>query len=177
VNGTTSDAVRLTLLLDVVLAGIASCGFGAFYNSPWRALAISIGCGMIGHGVRFLCLGGGMGLPGATFLACCPIGVLAGVAASRLWVPFPDVAFAGAVPMMPGALFFRGIAGAVKLSVAGSAADPSDATATLVSLLGASFVVASMAGGLLAGALVARLVRHLRSPSFLVLHKPNNVAS
>ena len=161
VNGPTSDAVRLTLLLDVALAGIAACGFGAFYNSPWPALAVSIGCGMIGHGVRFLCLAGGTGLPGSTFVACAAVGVLAGIAAGRMRVAFSNVAFAGAVPMMPGSLIYRGIAGAVKLSASPSAADPSDATAILVSLLRASLVVGAMAGGLFAGALVARLARHL----------------
>ena len=34
VDAATSDAVPLTLVLDVVLAGLAACGFGAFYNSP-----------------------------------------------------------------------------------------------------------------------------------------------
>jgi uncharacterized membrane protein YjjB (DUF3815 family) len=161
VSGATSDAVELTLLLDVVLAGIAACGFGAFYNSPWPVLGVSIGCGMVGHGVRFVCLGAGTGLPGSTFAACAAIGVLAGIAAGRLRFQFPNVAFAGAVPMMPGTLIYRGVAGAMKLSASGPAADPSDATATLVALLQASLVVGAMAAGLFAGALVARLVSYL----------------
>lgn len=161
VSGATSDAVRLTLLLDVVLAGIAACGFGAFYNSPWRALGASIGCGMIGHGVRFLCLGGGAGLAGSTFVACGAVGVLAGIAAGRLRVPFPNVAFAGAVPMMPGSLMYGGMAGAVRLAASAAHAEPADATATLVLLLRASLVVGAMAAGLFAGALVARAIRRL----------------
>jgi uncharacterized membrane protein YjjP (DUF1212 family) len=161
VDATTSDVVKLTLMLDVILAGIASCGFGAFYNSPWRALGMSIGCGMVGHGVRFLCLGGSAGLPASTFMACGAIGILAGVAAHQLRLPFPNVAFAGAVPMMPGALIYRSIAGAAKLSMAGTGANPADATATLVTLLQALLVVGAMAGGLFAGALLASPLRHL----------------
>ena len=51
-----SEAIRLTLPLDAALAGVAACGFGAFYNAPWRVLWVSIVCGMVGHGLRYLCL-------------------------------------------------------------------------------------------------------------------------
>lgn len=160
VSGATSDGYTLTLLLDVVLAGLAACGFGAFYNAPWRLLWVSIACGMIGHGVRFVCLADGLGLPAATFAACAVIGVMAHVAFNRLHAPFSSIAFAGAVPMMPGTLIYRGIAGAVRLVQAGPAsADPADATATLVLLLQAGFVIAAMAAGLSAGALAMSVVR------------------
>ena len=48
-----SEAMRLTLPLDMALAGVAACGFGAFYNAPWRVLWVSILCGMVGHGLRY----------------------------------------------------------------------------------------------------------------------------
>jgi uncharacterized membrane protein YjjP (DUF1212 family) len=158
VNAATSDAFRLTLALDVVLAGLASCGFGAFYNAPWRALSVSVACGMIGHGVRFVCLDASLGLPASTFLACCAIGVLAGAAAGRLHLPFPHVAFAGAVPMMPGTLIYRGIAGAARLAASGPGAGPADVAAMIVPSLQALLVVGAMAAGLFAGALAASLV-------------------
>jgi uncharacterized membrane protein YjjB (DUF3815 family) len=150
----TSDAVQLTLLLDMALAGIAACGFGAFYNSPWRVLWISVVCGMAGHGIRFLCLAEGWHLPVSTLMACLVIGLFASVAVRRRHLPFSSVAFAGAVPMMPGALIYRAIAGAVQLSRAGTSAEPALATATLAFLLQATLVVAAMAAGLLVGALV-----------------------
>ncbi len=49
-----SAAMQLTLSLDMALAGVAACGFGKFYNAPWRVLWVSILCGMIGHGLRYL---------------------------------------------------------------------------------------------------------------------------
>jgi uncharacterized membrane protein YjjP (DUF1212 family) len=155
VGDATADVVRLTLLTDVLLAGLAACGFGAFYNAPWRVLWISIVCGMIGHGVRFVCLAQGMGLPGATFLACGTIGLLAAAAIIPQRLSFSSVAFAAAVPMMPGTLIYKSIAGAAHLSAAGSKADPADATATLVAVLQASLTVGAMAAGLAAGALLA----------------------
>ena len=155
VSGATADVVKLTLLTDVILAGIAACGFGAFYNSPWRVLWISIGCGMIGHGVRFVCLAAGLGLPASTFLACGAIGLLTAAAIQPLRLPFSSVAFAAAVPMMPGSFIYRSIAGAVHLSASGPAADPAQATATLVSMLQAGLTVGAMAAGLAVGALLA----------------------
>ncbi len=49
-----SEAMPLTLPLDMALAGVAACGFGAFYNAPWRVLWVSILCGMVGHGLRYV---------------------------------------------------------------------------------------------------------------------------
>ena len=55
----------------------------------------------------------------------------------------------------------------MQLSRSGPAdADPADATATLVLLLQAALVVGAMAGGLFAGALLARPVRQVLSRSF-----------
>jgi len=159
VDAATSDAPPLTLALDVVLAGVAACGFGAFYNSPWRALSVSVACGMIGHGVRFVCLGAELGLPASTFLACCAIGVLAGAAAGRMHLPFPNVAFAGAVPMMPGTLIYRSIAGAARLGASGASAGPADVAAMIVPSLQALLVVGAMAAGLFMGALLPSLAR------------------
>lgn len=159
-TGATSDALQLTLCLDVMLAGIAACGFGAFYNAPWRVLWISVVCGMVGHGVRFLFLAAGTGLPGSTLMACMAIGLVANIAVLCLHLPFSSVAFAGAVPMMPGTLIYRGFARAVQLSVAGNTAVPAQATAMLVILQQACLVVGAMAAGLLAGAFLASFGRN-----------------
>lgn len=154
VSPTTSSTTPLTLGLDMILAGVAACGFGAFYNAPWRVLWISIACGMIGHGTRFLCLAEGLGLPASTLLACITIGLLAGIPVLRRGLPFSSIAFAAAVPMMPGTLLYRAIAGAVQLALA-EIADPAQATTILVLLLQASLVVSAMVAGLLLGALLA----------------------
>jgi uncharacterized membrane protein YjjP (DUF1212 family) len=157
-SGTTSSDVQLTLWLDLLLAGIAACGFGIFYNSPWRILWISIACGMIGHGVRFLCLTADTTLPSATFAACTAIGVLAGVAAMRFRLSFSSIAFAASVPMMPGLLIYRCIGGAVQFSRAGADASVQQFTLALVLLLQASLVVGAMVLGLLLGTIIASRV-------------------
>ena len=114
ISTSPSDAMRLTLPLDVALAGVAACGFGAFYNAPWRVLWVSVLCGIVGHGVRYLCLDHlSMGI--STLFACLAIGLIANVAANRLHLPFSAVAFAGTVPMMPGVLVYQSLAGAMRL--------------------------------------------------------------
>jgi uncharacterized membrane protein YjjP (DUF1212 family) len=151
-----SEAIQLTLALDATLAGVAACGFGAFYNAPWRVLWVSILCGVVGHGLRYLCLDY-MGVEVATLLACLAIGLIANTAADRLHLPFSAVAFAGAVPMMPGVFIYQSIAGAMRLSAGGTAADPALAAATLALSFKSVFVVGAIALGLLIGARVASL--------------------
>jgi len=156
-----SETIQLTLALDATLAGVAACGFGAFYNAPWRVLWVSILCGVVGHGLRYLCLDH-MSVEISTLFACLAIGLIANGAADRLHLPFSAVAFAGAVPMMPGVFIYQSIAGAMRLSAAGTAADPALAAATLALSFKSVFVVGAIALGLLIGARVASLT-HRRS--------------
>jgi uncharacterized membrane protein YjjP (DUF1212 family) len=151
-----SEAMRLTLPLDMALAGVAACGFGAFYNAPWRVLWVSVLCGMVGHGLRYLCLDH-LSVGMSTLFACLAIGLIANVAANRLRLPFSAVAFAGAVPMMPGVFIYQSIAGAMRLSAAGTSADPALAAATLALSYKSVFVVGAMVLGLLVGARLSNL--------------------
>ena len=156
VSTSPSEAIPLTLALDAALAGVAACGFGAFYNAPWRVLWVSILCGVLGHGLRYLCLDH-LSVEISTLFACLSIGLIANVAANRLHLPFSAVAFAGAVPMMPGVFIYQSIAGAMRLSAAGTAADPTLAAVTLALSFKSVFVVGAIALGLLIGARLANL--------------------
>jgi uncharacterized membrane protein YjjP (DUF1212 family) len=149
-----SEDMRLTLPLDMALAGVAACGFGAFYNAPWRVLWVSILCGMVGHGIRYLCLDY-LSVEISTLFACLAIGLIAAVAADRRHLPFSAVAFAGAVPMMPGVFIYQSLAGVMRLSAAGTSADPALAVATLALSCKSALVAGAMAIGLLVGARLA----------------------
>jgi len=154
----TVAAQPISLWLDIVLAGVAACGFGAFYNAPWRVLWTSIACGMVGHGIRYLCLANGMPLEIATLFACVAIGFMAIRWVSSMRIPFAAVAFAGAVPMMPGVLMFRSIGGAMDIALAGAGAPLVLVAGTLANIFKSAFVVGSMGMGLLAGAWLGALV-------------------
>jgi uncharacterized membrane protein YjjP (DUF1212 family) len=155
-----SEATPLTLPLDAALAGMAACGFGALYNAPWRVLWVSILCGVVGHGLRYVYLDH-MSVEIATLFACLAIGLIANVAADRLRLPFSALAFAGAVPMMPGVFIYQSIAGALRLSAAGTVVDPTLASTTLALSFKSVFVVGAIALGLLIGARLAHLAHRM----------------
>ena len=153
-----SRGTEISLLLDVLLAGMASCGFAAFYNAPWRVMWTSIACGVVGHGIRYLCMQQGLALEVSTLFACMAIGIMASQMVSRVRVPFAAVAFAGAVPMMPGVLMFQGIGGAMEIALAGAHATPELVASTLASMFKSAFVVGAMGLGLLLGSWLAERV-------------------
>jgi uncharacterized membrane protein YjjP (DUF1212 family) len=163
VPASSAAVAPLALPVVVLLGGAAACGFAAFYNAPWRVVWVSVACGMVGHGVRFLCLQFHSPLAIATLLACLVIGILAQLAADRLRATFSAVAFAGAVPMMPGVFIYQSIAGAMRLAGAGAAADPAVAAGTIGLIFKAMFVVGAMAIGLLLGSRVASAARRRRA--------------
>ncbi len=153
-----SDVAPLNLAIDVVLAGMAACGFGAFYNAPWRVLWISIVAGMIGHGIRYVCMDHGVSQEIATLFACFAIGAITDVAVEKLRLPFAAVAFAGAVPMMPGVFIYQSLGNAMQLAKAGVQADPVLVVATFALFAKACFVIGAMGLGLLLGTRLAGLL-------------------
>jgi hypothetical protein len=80
---------------------------------------------------------------------------------SSMRIPFAAVAFAGAVPMMPGVLMFRSIGGAMDIALAGASAPLVMVAGTLANIFKAAFVVGGMGMGLLAGAWLGALIFHL----------------
>jgi uncharacterized membrane protein YjjP (DUF1212 family) len=158
----SSGRAVTTALVNIGLAGVASAGFAALQNSPWRVVWVSIACGAIGYAIRSVSLASGTGLAMASVAACLAIGIAAGIASNRLQLPFAPAAFAGAAPLMPGLSIYGSIAAAVRMAKAGSTADPTLAVAMLSPLVEAAFVVAAMVIGLVIGSRVAGLARWSR---------------
>jgi uncharacterized membrane protein YjjP (DUF1212 family) len=156
---TPSASMQVTLSLDVVLAGLASFAFGAFYNTPRNVLWAAVVCGMVGHGIRYAAMEQGVSPVPATFLGCLVIGLAAMITADRLRLPFATVAFAGAVPMMPGLFIYESFAGALGIAAVGRGADPGLVAATLALSVKAGFIVGAMAMGLLLGAWIANVAK------------------
>jgi uncharacterized membrane protein YjjB (DUF3815 family) len=88
---------------------------------------------------------------------CLAVGAIANAAAERLHLPFSALAFAGAVPMMPGVFIYQSIAGAIRLAAAATAVDPMLASTTLALSFKSVFVIGAIAIGLLIGARLANL--------------------
>jgi uncharacterized membrane protein YjjP (DUF1212 family) len=148
-----TESVRwYCLLLDVALAGLSSCGFAAFFSAPSRVLWVATLCGLAGYAIRWVTMTLGASVGIATLIACVFIGLIANMAGERLRVQFSAVAFAGAVPLIPGIQLYQSMVGALRLSAAGDMADAALVGATVGLFLRAAFVVIAMVIGLLLGA-------------------------
>jgi uncharacterized membrane protein YjjP (DUF1212 family) len=144
--------VRLNLASDAALAGIATCGFAAFYNTAWQQLGIAALPGMLGHGLRFVALRAEFGFIAATFLGGLAVGIVSGAIARWNKVPVAVVAFAGAVTMIPGLSAYRALGGALRLARLPEQADPDLVTATFGYALEACLAVGALTLGLIVGA-------------------------
>ena len=77
----------------------------------------------------------------------------------RRRLPFAAVAFAAAVPMMPGTAIYEAIAGGIRLTH--RSPDPALAASILAALFTAAFVIVAMTAGLLTRRWLARSPRRL----------------
>jgi uncharacterized membrane protein YjjP (DUF1212 family) len=142
----------LNLFSDMILAGIATCGFAVFYNTDWRHLWMAAVGGMTGHGLRFLALQAGCALEAATFLGGLTVGIISALIVRSNKMPVAAIAFAGAVTMIPGLSLYRTLAGALWLARLPHAADSSAVVQTFANAFQASLVVGALTLGLISGA-------------------------
>jgi len=137
------------LAIDVGAAAVAVAAYGAFFNLPWRMLALPIGLGMLAHALRWLLLSHGYSVPMGAFAACLLVGCAVSPLAHALQIPFSALAFASVVSLMPGVYLFQAAAEAMALV---GPARP-DASAIALSLLQngitAFLVVVAMTTGLI----------------------------
>jgi uncharacterized membrane protein YjjP (DUF1212 family) len=149
-----AGAGHLNLVSDMALAGVVTCGFAVFYNTPWRHLWMAAAGGMAGHGLRFLALEAGCRLEAATFLGGLTVGAVSAWMARSSKTPVAVIAFAGAVTMIPGLSLYRALAGALQLARQADRADPGTVAATLGNAFQGCLVVSALALGLILGARV-----------------------
>jgi uncharacterized membrane protein YjjP (DUF1212 family) len=146
-----ASTLQLNLFSDVVLAGIVTCGFAMFYNTPWSQIWTAVLGGMAGHGLRFLALEVGCQLEVATFLGGLTVGLVSTWIARFYRVPVAVLAFAGAVTMIPGLQLYRALGGALQLARLGETSDAGAVTRTISDGLQGGLVVCGLALGLILG--------------------------
>ncbi|MFO0807624.1 MAG: threonine/serine exporter family protein [Gemmataceae bacterium] len=148
---TTAAAGRLDLVSDVVLAGVATCGFAVFYNTTWSQVGLAALGGMVGHGLRYLALEVGTDLVPATLLGGLAVGAVAAGIARAGKIPVAVIAFAGAVPMIPGLHMYRALAGALHIARLANEADTAAVAETLANAAYAGLGISGLALGLILG--------------------------
>jgi uncharacterized membrane protein YjjB (DUF3815 family) len=165
------SAVRvdhLNVFSDMLLAGIATCGFAVIYNAGWAQVGMAVVGGMAGHGLRFLAMDFGCWPEAATLLGGFAVGVVTGWIARSNRTPVALIAFAGAVTMMPGLQIYGALQGGLQLARLKSAADLTSLGETLGDASQAFLVVAALVVGLVVGArLVFALVGERDFPGTL----------
>ena len=153
-QGVTSE--HLNVFSDMLLAGIVTCGFAVFYNTPWAQVAMAALGGMAGHGLRFLAVEAGWTLEAATLLGGFAVGVVSAWIAQSNRTPIAVIAFAGAVTMMPGLQMYRALSGALQLARLKNETDLQTIAGTLGDASQACLVVGALALGFIVGAWVVR---------------------
>jgi uncharacterized membrane protein YjjP (DUF1212 family) len=161
-SGQGGGGDHLNLVIDMALAGVATCGFAVYYNTPWRHLWMAAAGGMAGHGLRFLALEAGWWPEAATFLGGLTVGASAGWMARFSKTPVAVLAFAGAVTMIPGLSLYGALAGALQLARQAGGADPGLVAATLGHTFQGWVVVSTLALGLILGARVVQALADKR---------------
>ena len=106
----------LDVLLDALLSAMVALGFGMLFNVPRRLLLPVLGAGALGHSLRLVLL---WIFPGSlaisTFIACVVVGVYSQLMAIRYRSPAMIFQVTGAIPMIPGALAYEAVLGALAL--------------------------------------------------------------
>ena len=156
--GSSAAAAPPNFVADMLLAGVATCGFAAFYNTPWRYIGLAAAGGMVGHGARYLALAAGLPLETATFFGGLLVGSLAAGMARSHRAPVAVLAFAGAVTMIPGSTLYRALGGALQLARLSGGPDAELAARTLQYACEAVIVVSGLVLGLVLGIRAARAV-------------------
>ena len=97
-----------TLLLDGVLAALASIGFAMISNPPRKAIFISALLAAIGHALRYyLMMRFDIGIAVGSFCASFSIGMLSMIAARFIHCPAETFSFPSLLPMIPGMYAYK----------------------------------------------------------------------
>lgn len=147
---------------DVAFSAIAALGFSFLFNSPSRAIAACVICGMISHGLRTELGALGLNLATSTFLCSMLAGLLAHGASVRLSLPWPTFAFPGVVALIPGSYVFRAGVGGLEIMASGSATSPAILMETASLAITAMILTAAVGVGLLVSSSVWGTLRALR---------------
>ncbi|HEV3142498.1 MAG TPA: threonine/serine exporter family protein [Gemmataceae bacterium] len=156
--GQSGPANVLNVLSDMILAGIVTCGFATYYNTPWAQVGMAVLGGMAGHGLRFIALQAGWTVEAATLVGGLAVGLVSASIARSNRTPVAVIAFAGAVTMMPGLQIYRALSGALQMARLKGTTDLPTVAGALGDASQAFLAVAALALGLIAGSKVFQAI-------------------
>ena len=105
------------VLLDAAFSSLVAMGFALMFNVPRRLLLWCMLGGAIGHSLRTLLLSIFQdSLAVCTFAACVVVGIYSTWASLRLKSPAMIFQVTGSITMVPGAVAYQAVLGALALS-------------------------------------------------------------
>jgi uncharacterized membrane protein YjjP (DUF1212 family) len=139
---------------DAAFSALAAAGFAVLFGVPVRMAWGCVICGIASHTSCTLLFGAGIDLITGTLAGSLAAGLLAWLLTRRFRAPQAAFAFPGVVALVPGAYSFRAIIGS--LTIAHGTASPALISQTLSLTLSAVLMVAGIAIGVAAPALLPR---------------------
>lgn len=146
-------ALVIAIPQDALFSALAALGYAFLFNVPARIAWACVLCGVASHTSRTLCLHLGIDIIAGTLIGALIAGFLAQGFARYFDAPAAAFAFPGVVAMVPGAYAFRAVLGG--LQIAHGAASPALPAETLALTLTVALMVAAIAVGIAAPALLA----------------------
>lgn len=137
---------------DALFSGLAAAGYAVLFSVPARMAWACALCGIASHTSRVLLFGAGVDLITGTLLGSLAAGALAWVFGRRFGAPPAAFAFPGVVALIPGSYAFRAAIGSI--AIANGTANPALIGDTLSLALSAVLMVAAIAVGIAAPALL-----------------------
>ena len=119
----SSNITALSLGEDIIFAGLVAAGFAVAFNVPKKILWACILCGMIGHGVRLLCIQFGPGIIWGNLIASTVVGLMAMYFSRWYKSSIAAISFGAVVGMIPGIFAFRAGSGLIQIMTLGSNAE------------------------------------------------------
>jgi uncharacterized membrane protein YjjB (DUF3815 family) len=146
----------LYLFHQTLFGATAASGFGILFNFGWRDIPWCAASGALALATRTLGQDAGWSLEAAAFVAAAVVGFAARLLRARLGIGGNDLAAAGCIPMVPGALAAQGIFGLYALT-APSPINPAPALLTAMEyILRSLFTMAGIGTGLAITTLILR---------------------
>jgi uncharacterized membrane protein YjjP (DUF1212 family) len=145
-----TPSASVSLVIDMLAAGVAVMAYGTFFSMPWRMLPFPVAIGMAAHALRWVIIGSAHASPALGALgACTLVGVLMTPIANWLRLPFAGCAFASVVSLIPGVYLLRMAGALVQLVALGSAGSPNLVPTAIGDGTTAMIILVAMAAGLI----------------------------
>jgi len=130
-----------TLLLDSIIAGVASTGFAVLFNVPTKTLPFCAFTSFLGYITHLVLLHLNLSPVVATFFASLIIGIVATIWSTKYSVPRPAYTVASILPMFPGKYAYLTIMALLEMSSKGISHELTTSfiqnSLTVVSIVGA----------------------------------------